>query len=281
MLTVGLLAAGCSAVGPAAAPAPTDPSSTSTATAPESAPAADPDPETARACQAFWGEPDYRTRLVRDVLDRIATASEGGAGDPYFYSLTAEDITEMFERAPEELRAAADDLAAWFGEQAPQGADPASARPLLEGVARACADVSISAQWFLTPDGDPGTKPSALVCADVFDTPSTYTQFANANVLTSNMFALVGLTGRTVPADRMDDVEWTADRLTREAELADDDAVAEGLIAVRAPFDRALGGDMNPGGLQQPLEQLADACGAVGYDANVTPPEGDGDGGLV
>ena len=105
----------------------------------------------------------------------------------------------------------------------------------------------------------------------MFDTPQTLTHFANANVLTSNMFQLVGRAPRTVPADRRDDVEATAQQLDAEIDAVDDDAVRAALAEVRAPFADALDGDLHSDGLQQPLEKLGAACGDAGYDAGTGP----------
>src|SRR5699024_8305516 len=110
-------------------------------------------------------------------------------------------------------------------------------------------------------------KPATLVCAQTFDTPGTLTHFANANVLTSNMFKLVGRAPQTVPADRMDEVQATADLLTSQIDAVDDAGVHAALEAVRAPFLDALDGDTWSEGLQEPLTELTAACDAAGYAA--------------
>ncbi|MGO2361562.1 MAG: hypothetical protein ACTH6N_10600 [Brachybacterium tyrofermentans] len=196
------------------------------------------DPALAEACAEFWGDPDYRSPQSRVVLDRAATAPQAGPSDPFFYAITGDDIDATFEQATGEAQ---DAVAAWTLEA-----------------------------------GDDGTKPAALVCADVFDTPGTLTRFANANVLTSNMFKLVGRSPQTVPSDRMEDVQATDDLLAAEIAAVDDAGVRDALTAVRAPFQDALEGDTSSDGLQEPLEGLGAACNAAGYSS---PDSGEIDNG--
>ena len=234
------------------------------------------DPAVVEACTTFWGDPDYTRPLSRDVLDRAGTASENGASDPMFYALTGDDVDAAFSGAPAELQGSANAVAEWFRTEAAQGAegDLEALRTAMDGLAQGCAPVSDAAAWFHAP-GEDGTKPAALTCADIFDTPSTFTVFGNANVLTSNMFKLVGRTPQTVPEDEMDQVEATLARLDQEIAAVDDDGVREALTAVRGPFADAVAGDLGSPGLQEPLEQLGGACGAVGYDAGVGAQEQD------
>ncbi|MGY5763893.1 hypothetical protein ACXET9_01660 [Brachybacterium sp. DNPG3] len=244
------------------------------------------DPALAAACTDFWGDPDYRDPLSRTVLDRAATAPEAGPDDPFFYAMTADDIDAAFADAPEEAVAASAVLADWFRTEPERGAEADSAAFVTawEGVAGACAGSSAAATW-AAGLGEDGTKPGALVCAEVFDTPSTLTVFANANVLTSNMFKLVGLSPREVPSDRMDDVRATSDLLATEIAAVDDEGIRAALEEVRAPFTAALDGDTWSEGLQSPLDQLGSACGAIGYDTPGTGEMGSDDetddGGLV
>ncbi|WP_253705409.1 hypothetical protein [Brachybacterium sp. P6-10-X1] len=276
LLGASLLLAGCSVAGGG------DPEETSTAAPGESGPAAadattTAEPELAAACQQFWGDPDYTAPLSRVVLDRAATAPEAGPSDPFFYATTGDEVETTFAEAPADAQAAATDLADWFRSEPERGpdADLDAFAAAWDGVAGACADSSLAATWALGP-GEDGTKPAALTCADVFDTPGTLTHFANANVLTSNMFKLVGRAPRTVPADRMEDVQDTADLLSTEIAAVDDEAVREALIQVRAPFQDALDGDTWSEGLQDPLTELSTACDAAGYAA---PELGETDGG--
>src|SRR5699024_2685377 len=238
------------------------------------------DPALVSACTSFWGDPDYTDPLSRTVLDRAGTAPQAGPSDPFFYEMTGDDIDTDFESAPSGAQEAASSLSDWFRTQPERGADAdlEAFAAAWEGVAGACAEVSVAASWTLAP-GEAGTKPAALVCADVFDTPGTLTHFANANVLTSNMFKLVGLSPREVPADRQQDVRDTADLLSAEIAAVDDDEVRAALDQVRAPFLDALEGDTWSDGLRDPLTELGTACEAVGYSS---PEIGeDGDGGLV
>lgn len=237
------------------------------------------DPALAAACADFWGDPDYADPLSRTVLDRAGTAPDVGPSDPMFYAMTVDDVATAFEAAPEDARAAATALADWFRTEPERGADAdrEAFRTAWEGVAGACEGASAAAAWALGP-GEDGTKPSALVCADVLDTPSTLTHFANSNVLTSNMFKLVGLSARAIPQDRGEDLRATDELLAGEIAAADDDAVRAALEQVRAPFQDALDGATWSEGLQEPLTALTDACAALGYDASVADP---GNGGTA
>lgn len=247
---------------------PTAPGASATAATATAEPTADP--AAAEACQAFWGDPDYSAPLSRDVLDRAATAPEHGDEDPFFYAMTGDDVEAAFAEAPAPLQADAAEVAAWFRTEAAAGedADLEALHGSLTALAEGCAPVSDAAAWFAEP-GEDGTKPAALTCADIFDTPGTFTVFGNANVLTSNMFKLVGRTPQTVPEDRMDEVQATLALLDQEIAAVDDDAVRTALGAVRAPFADAVAGDLRSDGLQEPLEELGAACGAAGYDAGI------------
>lgn len=245
------------------------------------------DPALAAACGEFWGDPDYTAPLSRVVLDRAATAPEVGPSDPFFYAMTGDDVDAAFADAPEGARTAATDLAEWFRTQPERGqdADLDSFRTAWQGLATQCAEVSAAASFAAQPEQDTA-KPAALVCADVYDTPGTLTHFANANVLTSNMFKLVGLSAQQVPGDRLEDVQATADLLGREIDRVDDDAVRAALEQVQAPFQQALEGDMWSEGLRDPLAELGTACDSAGYSAPETgelddEPTDDDDGGLV
>ncbi|WP_226832001.1 hypothetical protein [Brachybacterium sp. FME24] len=227
-----------------------------------------PEPALAAACEEFWDDPDYTAPLSRVILDRAATAPDAGPSDPFFYAMTGDDIEAVFDSAPEGAQQAATELADWFRSEPEQGAeaDRDGFRAAWEGMAGACADASVAAAW-AQQSGEDGTKPAALTCADVFDTPGTLTHFGNANVLTSNMFKLVGLSARTVPSDRSADVQATADLLAGEIAATDDDDVRAALEQVRAPFQDALDGDAASEGLREPLTQLGTACDAVGYSS--------------
>ncbi|MBP2382115.1 hypothetical protein [Brachybacterium sacelli] len=281
LLGATLLLAGCTATGGG------DPEESAAAAPEATEKATSAPPELAAACQEFWGDPDYTAPLSRVVLDRAATAPEAGPSDPFFYAMTGDDIEAAFEGAPESALAAASDLADWFRSEPELGtdADLEAFATAWDGVAESCAGSSVAASWVLGP-GEDGTKPAALTCADVFDTPGTLSHFANANVLTSNMFKLVGLSPRTVPTDRMEDVQKTADLLSAEIAAVDDDAVREALTHVRAPFQDALDGDTTSDGLRDPLTELGTACDAAGYSSPELGELDEGessedDGGLV
>ncbi|MGO1260032.1 MAG: hypothetical protein ACTMII_13855 [Brachybacterium sp.] len=237
------------------------------------------DPALDAACAAFWGDPDYTDPLSRTTLDRAATAPEAGPTDPFFYEMTGDDIDSAFDAAPTAAKEAAAALSEWFRTEPERGAeaDGDAFRIAWDGVAGSCSGVSAAASWAVGTGAD-GTKPAALVCADVFDTPGTLTHFGNANVLTSNMFKLVGLSAREVPADRMDEVRETSDLLTAEILAVDDDAVATALEQVRVPFQDALAGDSWSDGLDQPLTALSTACTDAGYSS---PDPGEIENGAV
>lgn len=235
------------------------------------------DPALAAACGDFWGDPDYRAPQSRVVLDRAGTAAQAGPSDPLFYAMTGDDIDETFADAPAEAVAAGEELSEWFRTQPESGADADldAFRAAWQQLAGACAEVSDAAAWTVEP-GDDGTKPATLVCAQTFDTPGTLTHFANANVLTSNMFKLVGLSPREVPAGREQDVRDTADLLSAEIAAVDDEAVRNALDQVLAPFLDALEGDTWSDGLRGPLSELGTACEAVGYSSPEIGEDGDG-----
>lgn len=275
-LGLTLLLAGCATGTESPAPDPSGPASTGTDAATESSAL---DPALSTACATFWGDPDYIDPLSRLVLDRAGTAPEIGPSDPFFYEMTGDDIDVAFDGAPGSVQEAAAALSDWFRTQPARGAeaDREAFRTAWEGVAGSCAEVSVAASWAVD-DGDDGTKPATLVCADVFDTPGTLNHFANANVLTSNMFKLVGLSPRAVPTERMDDVEATADLLAAQIAAVDDDEVRAALEHVRAPFQDALDGDTWSDGLEAPLTELGTACAAAGYSS---PDPGESDNSAV
>jgi hypothetical protein len=245
-------------------------------------PSAEPttDPAAEAACQTLWGDPDYTQPLSRDVLDRAATAPSSGPGDPLFYSMTGDDVERAFEQAPDDLQESAGAVATWLREEPAEGADADldALRDAWTDLATACAPLSAAALW-QSGSGEDGTKPAALVCADVYDTPQTFTHFANANVLTSNMFKLVGRVPQTVPSDRMEDVSATREYLDQEIAAVDDQDVAAALEEIRAPFTAAEDGDLDSPGLQEPLDRLGTACSAVGY--YVPGVDDDSEGGLA
>lgn len=266
LLGVTLVLTGCTAIGQEAGQTAPDPTTDTPSAATQDA--AD-DAALGEACTAFWGDPDYEDPLSRIVLDRAGTAPGAGPSDPFFYSMTGDDIETVFESAPEPAQQTAGALAEWFRTEPERGteADRKAFRTAWEGVAGSCQEHSVAASWAVAP-GEDGTKPAALVCTDVFDTPGTLTHFANANVLTSNMFKLVGLSPRAVPADREEDVAATAELLSAEIAAVDDDAVRAALEQVRAPFQAALDGETWSEGLREPLTELGSACEAVGHSSS-------------
>ncbi|WP_245822632.1 hypothetical protein [Brachybacterium avium] len=261
LLGAGLLLSGCTAAGQGSAPSPSD-----AGAAPSAAQETTDDASLSGACTAFWGDPEYVDPLSRTALAHAASAAEVGPSDPDFYAVTGDAIETAFEEAPAPAQETAGVLAEWFRTEPARGADADrdAFRSAWEGLAGSCQEISTAARWAVAP-GEDGTKPASLVCADVFDTPGTLTHFANANVLTSNMFKLVGLYPRAVPAGREQDVQDTADLLTAEIAAVDDGTVRAALEEVRTPFLEVLEGDTWSEGLSEPLAELGTACEAVGY----------------
>ncbi|MCS6712318.1 hypothetical protein JSY14_09910 [Brachybacterium sp. EF45031] len=267
------------------AAAPTDPARSETSAAPSgsAAPSAAVDPATREACAELWGDPDYRAPLTRDILDRAATARENGPDDPMFYAMTGDDIEAAVASAPPALQQAAAPLATWMREQPQRGAaaDMDAFDAAYAQLADACAPASPAAQWAAAPGAD-ATKPATLVCADVFDTPLTRTDLRSANVLTSELFQLVGRSPRTVPDGREDQLRVVDTVLTEEIRAVDDDAVRKALLDIRTPVADALGGDLDSPGIAAPLEDLTAACTAAGYaTGSGQEPSGGDEGGLV
>src|SRR5699024_4729725 len=218
LLGAGMLLTGCTGADRTAEPTASAPGSTSTQAAADAG-------ALGTACATFWGDPEYIDPLSRTVLAQAASAPEIGPSDPGFYALTGDEVDTAFEGAPTQARQAAGALSDWFRTEPERGAeaDLEAFPSAYEGLASSCRETSAAARWAVAPGKD-GTKPAALVCADVFDTPGTLTHFANANVLTSNMFKLVGLSPREVPAGREQDVRDTADLLSAEIAAVDDEA---------------------------------------------------------
>ncbi len=235
----------------------------------------------------FFGDPDYKAPPSRVALDRAATAPKAGPDDPLFYAMAGDDVETAFQGASPEVSEAASGVAQWLRTEPEKGkkADMKAFRTQWTALATACAPASAAAAWTAKP-GKNGTKPAALVCSDIADTPSTLNHFANANVLTSNMFYLVGRVPQTVPSARMDDVAATEKLLTQEAAWVDDDGVREAIGQIKKPFTDALAGDTYSPGLQKPLEVFGEACTRAGYPiggfSEGDPGQGSGeDGGLV
>ncbi|WP_262425932.1 hypothetical protein [Brachybacterium sp. Z12] len=265
-LGLTLLLAGCAGAGDGAEQTPTGAEATGAGTTSASI---ETDPALGAACTTFWGDPDYTDPLSRTVLDRAGTAPQAGPSDPFFYEMAGDDIDAAFEGAPAPAKDAAGVLSEWFRTQPELGTDggPRSLPCSMEGRRRQLRRGVHGRELGRHRGGEDGAKPAALVCAEVFDTPGTLTHFANANVLTSNMFKLVGLAPREVPGDRMGEVQSTAELLAAQIAAVDDDAVGAALEQVRAPFQEALEGDAWSDGLEAPLAELGTACGAAGYSS--------------
>lgn len=284
MLAATVLTAGLAACGPTTgadgAGSSSDGGGASDSGAAASAPPLDPASET--ACLDFWGDPDYQDTVSRTVLDRAATARAEGADDPMFYALTGDDVDAVFEQAQGPVDEAATELGEWFRTEPERGedADLDAFVGAWESLAAVCAPASQAALW-AAGQGEDGTKPGALVCADIADTPSTLNVYANANVLTSNMFDVVGLYPRTVGEDQMDLVRGTDEILAREIAAVDDEAVRAALEEMRVPFRNAIDGDRNSPGLQETMRTFGDACGAAGYDIPPMTESGQDEEGLV
>lgn len=202
-----------------------------------------------------------------------ASVRQVGAEDPAFFTSVSGTIEQTFAEASPEVREAASGLGSWFTAESAkgEGADLEAFAAAYAGVASACAPTSVAAAWHVEPGAD-GTKPAALVCAEIAVQPQTLSHFHNANTLTSNMFDLVGLAPRQVrPAD-IEQITATNALLETQRVAVDDDGVRVAIAEVQRPFQEAIDGDLASPGLRDPLGTLGVACDAAGYSGAVDVP---------
>lgn len=236
-------------------------------------------PATEYECQQFFGDPDFAAPAANDILAMGASSLTQGASDPEFFAGTADTVTQAFaESESASVKNAAEDLAEWFRSEPAKGenANLDSLESAYRELAKQCAPASVGAAWESGELNEDGTKPATLVCSQITIQPQTFTHYRNPNVLTSNMFYIVGLYPRTVVPEDLETVKNTLAQLEEQARLVDDDAVREALIEVEQPFRDALDGDMNSPGLREPLTKFGQACDAAGFPGAVELSSGEG-----
>lgn len=264
-LALVLSAAACDSVQPA-------PASPSAAPATSSAQQADMGPATEYACQQFFGDPDFSAPAANEILAMGANALEEGARDPEFFASNAQSVNEVFAEAESSaVKEAAAGVAQWFTSEPAKGekADLDALEASYRSLANECAPVSVGAAWESGTRSEAGTKPAALVCSHMAIQPQTFTHFRNSNVLTSNMFKLVGLGPKNVEKKNLDRVEQTNALLEEQKKLVDDPAVRDAIGALQKPFQDALDGDRESSGLKKPLVEFGQACDAAGFPGAV------------
>lgn len=221
------------------------------------------------ACQTFFGdENNYQYSVSQDLLSNAGSAKYDNIQDPALFDFTIESMNEIFDETEE--AESSDKLINWLKNEAIKGkdADLDAFESDFNNLAAGCSDYSVAADWIDFDESDkPGTKPATLVCSEIFNMPMTLKVYYNQNVLTSNMFKDAGLHPRDMSNADKDQLERTRDYLTEQAELVDDDAVRDGLLNIRKPYDNALdNGNYWSDGMDMLLDPLEDACIASGYD---------------
>lgn len=224
---------------------------------------------TSSSCQTFFGDDvNYQYSLSIDVLANAGSAKYDNIQDPDLFDITAESMEELFVKT--KIEEQSDELVSWLKNEAIKGKDTdlTAFESAFVNVAAECSDYSVAAEWIAFDKTDEeGTKPAVLVCSEIFNTPMTLKVYYNQNVLTSNMFKDAGLHPRDMSNTDKEQLERTRDYLTEQAELVDNEAVREGLLNIRKPYDNALdNGNYWSDGLDTLLDPLEDACIASGYD---------------
>lgn len=277
-LGAALLVAGC------ASPTTSGPGTEGAATTAASAATEAADPATAHACRTFFGDPDYLAPQSFEVLAMAASVREVGAEDPAFFASVSGTIDQTFAESSPAVHEAGSALATWFVDESAKGAqaDAEAFAASYASLASACAPTSVAAAWHVEP-GAEGTKPAALVCAEIAVQPQTLSHFHNANTLTSNMFDLVGLAPRQVRQADIEQITATNALLEAQRVAVDDNGVRAAIAEVQRPFQEAIDGDLASPGLRDPLGTLGVACDAAGYSGAVDVPahgeSGEGDEG--
>lgn len=266
------LAAGCTS--------PAAPQGQQTSAPTTTVPAPTLNAATTHACTAFFGDPDYSAPGVDGVLAAGASALEIGGTNQMLFDQAAEDVRTTFAQSSPGVRAAADGVVTWLATEPAKGKDAnvSALKKDLEDLATQCAPASTGATWMSpTAAKKDGTKPAALVCADIAARPQLLTHFGNGNVMTSNMFRLVGLSPRTVKKKDMEAVSATLELLRAERKAVDDPGVAKALDGIAKPFADAEAGERNSAGLRAPLAEFGAACDAAGYGGAVDVPSDEQD----
>lgn len=210
---------------------------TSTAPATAEAPPVD-----VSVCEQFFSTPNYEASLFYQVL-----------------SVTGDDVVTTVDQDVE--RAVAD-----LADQGAETRDPlatiaaaAGGTATVEKLAGAvddlgvaCGDLGVTAAAYATGHGEDGGKPDIMTCNDMLSKPQTIDVFGNSNVLPSNAFKLVGMSGSWV--NDPEKAARVADQIQREIDATEDDHLRGLLEDFREPF---LG---QGSGVKAPLDALTTYC---------------------
>lgn len=268
-LISGLLLVGCFA--PNSSPnnnsTPTSPQTETTSTASETDNAMTE--LTASSCQSFFGDDvNYQYSPSIEILANAGSAKYDNMKDPELFNITVENIEGLFENT--EVEGQFDELLNWLKNEAVKGseADLELFEERYKNLAESCSDYSVAADWVNVDESNkPGSKPAGLVCSEIFATPMTLKVYYNQNVLTSNMFKDAGLYPKDMSSSDAEQLKRTQAYLTEQSEMVDDDAVRNGLLNIRKPYDDALNqGDYWSDGMNELLKPLENACIDSGYD---------------
>lgn len=267
-------AAGCDAFGSKGAETPGGESTVKVTKVEAKKP--DVDPATEYACTQFFGDPDYVSPAYFQVIGMGASALEIGGTNEYLFQSAAEELRGTFDESTEDVKGAAGKVADWIETESAKGkdADTEAFKGALEGLASACAPMSVHATW-ASGAGEKGKKPAKLVCAELATKPQLFTEYRNGNVFTSNSFKAVGFYGKHVPKSDLPKVQNLNDLLQNEIDNVDDEGVKNALIEVQKPFLSVLDGDRDSSGSRKKLDGFGAACEAAGYEGAVDLPAED------
>lgn len=234
------------------------------------------DPATEYACTQFFGDPDYVSPEYFQAIAMGASALEIGGTNEYMFQTAAEDVRGTFAESTEDVKGAAGKVADWIETESEKGkdADTEAFKGALEGLASACAPMSVHATW-ASGGGEKGKKPAKLVCAELATKPQLFTEYRNGNVFTSNSFKAIGFRGKYVPKSDRAKVQNLNDILQDEIDNVDDEGVKKALAEVQKPFQKVLDGDPNSSGSRSTLDGFGAACEAAGYEGAVDLPSED------
>ena len=224
---------------------------------------------TSAACQDFFGDDkNYQYSLSSDLLSNAGSAKYDNMKDPGLFAITSESMDELFKETKVEENSKS--LIEWLKNEAVKGsdADLGLFEEEYKKLADGCSDYSVAADWVNVDESNkPGSKPAGLVCSEIFATPMTLKVYYNQNVLTSNMFKDAGLYPKDMSSSDSEQLKRTQAYLTEQSEMVDDDAVRNGLLNIRKPYDDALNeGDYWSDGMDELLKPLENACINSGYD---------------
>lgn len=234
------------------------------------------DPATEYACTQFFGDPDYVSPEYFQAIAMGASALEIGGTNEYLFQSAAEELRGTFEESTEDVKGAADAVADWIETESAKGkdADTDAFKGALEGLASACAPMSVHATW-ASGGGEKGKKPAKLVCAELATKPQLFTEYRNGNVFTSNSFDAVGFYGKYVTEKKRPYVENLNAILQEDIDNVDDEGVKNALIEVQKPFLSVLEGNPDSSGSRKKLDGFGAACEAAGYEGAVDLPAED------